>query len=230
MPRFARCVFAVFLAVSCLSSSLTCQAAAPETAAAAFILMEAGSGRVLASRNETQERSIASTTKIMTCILALEKGNPKDLVTASANAVAQPKVHLGMHEGEAFYLGDLLYSLMLESHNDTAAAIAEHVAGSVEAFAGLMNEKAAELGCTDSHFANPSGLNDPNHYVSAYDMALIAKAAFNNPTFVEVDSTTYYDVPAGKLKQYPDGWRYYAHHRMLRRNDSLYYDLSLIHI
>ena len=60
------------------------------------------------------------------------------------------------------------------------------------------------------HFANPSGLNNPNHYVSAYDMALIAKAAFNNPTFVEVDSTTYYDVPAGKLKQYPDGWRYYA--------------------
>ena len=91
---------------------------------------------------------------------------------------------------------------------------------------GVMNagEKAEELGCTDSHFANPSGLNDPNHYVSAYDMALIAKAAFNNPTFVEVDSTTYYDVPAGKLKQYPDGWRYYAHHRMLRRNDSLYYD------
>ena len=72
MPRFARCVFAIFLAVSCLSSSLTCQAAAPETAAAAFILMEAGSGRVLASRNETQERSIASTTKIMTCLVALE--------------------------------------------------------------------------------------------------------------------------------------------------------------
>ena len=94
----------------------------------------------------------------------------------------------------------------------------------MDAFAEKMNEKAAELGCTDSHFANPSGLNDPNHYVSAYDMALIAKAAFSNPTFVEVDSTTYYDVPAGKLKQYPDGWRYYAHHRMLRRNDSLYYD------
>ncbi len=94
----------------------------------------------------------------------------------------------------------------------------------MDAFAEMMNERVAELGCTDSHFANPSGLNDPNHYVSAYDMALIAKAAFNNPTFVEIDSTTYYDVPAGKLKQYPDGWRYYAHHRMLRRNDSLYYD------
>ncbi|MFQ8777110.1 MAG: D-alanyl-D-alanine carboxypeptidase family protein [Roseburia sp.] len=113
----------------------------------------------------------------------------------------------------------------LQSANEVANALAERFcAGGIDAFAEKMNEKAAELGCTDSHFANPSGLNDPNHYVSAYDMALIAKAAFNNPTFVEVDSTTYYDVPAGKLKQYPDGWRYYAHHRMLRRNDSLYYD------
>ena len=99
---------------------------------------------------------------------------------------------------------------LLQSANEVANALAEHCAGSIDAFAEKMNEKAAELGCTDSHFANPSGLNDPNHYVSAYDMALIAKAAFNNPTFVEVDSTTYYDVPAGKLKQYPDGWRYYC--------------------
>ena len=81
MPRFARCVFAVFLAVSCLSSSLTCQAAAPETAAAAFILMEAGSGRVLASRNETQERSIASATKIMPCLVALA---PSELTAQDA--------------------------------------------------------------------------------------------------------------------------------------------------
>lgn len=87
-----------------------------------------------------------------------------------------------------------------------------------------MNEKARSLGCTSSNFANPSGLNDENHYTSAYDMALISQAAFSNPTFVEIDSTTYYDVPAGKLKQYPDGWRYYAHHRMLKKNDSLYYD------
>ena len=100
MPRFARCVFAIFLAVSCLSSSLTCQAAAPETAAAAFILMEAGSGRVLASRNETQERSIASTTKIMTCVLALETGNPEDVLPVSSYAARQPKVHMGVQKGE----------------------------------------------------------------------------------------------------------------------------------
>ena len=105
-----------------------------------------------------------------------------------------------------------------------ANALAEHCSGDIESFAELMNRKAESLGCTDSHFANPSGLNDENHYTSAHDMALIAQAAFNNPTFVEIDSTTYYDVQPGQLVQYPDGWRYYAHHRMMKKNDSVYYD------
>ena len=141
------------------------------------VLMDADSGRILYGKDEHQVRPMASTTKIMTCILALEKGNPKDLVTASANAVAQPKVHLGMHEGEAFYLGDLLYSLMLESHNDSAVAIAEHLAGSVPQFAGWMNEKAEEIGCTEAHFVTPNGLDGEDvggvHSISAADLAKI---------------------------------------------------------
>ena len=140
-------------------------------------LMDADSGRILFGKNDQEVRAMASTTKIMTCILALEKGNPKDLVTASANAVAQPKVHLGMHEGEAFYLGDLLYSLMLESHNDSAVAIAEHLAGSVPQFAGWMNEKAEEIGCTEAHFVTPNGLDEEDvggvHSISAADLAKI---------------------------------------------------------
>lgn len=140
-------------------------------------LVDADSGRVLLGKEEHVMRPMASTTKIMTCILALEKGNPKDLVTASANAVAQPKVHLGMHEGEAFYLGDLLYSLMLESHNDSAVAIAEHLAGSVPQFARWMNEKAEEIGCTEAHFVTPNGLDgedaDGVHSISAADLAKI---------------------------------------------------------
>lgn len=138
-------------------------------------LVDADSGRVLLGKEEHVMRPMASTTKIMTCILALEKGNPKDLVTASANAAAQPKVHLGMHEGEAFYLGDLLYSLMLESHNDSAVAIAEHLAGSVSQFAGWMNEKAEEIGCTEAHFVTPNGLDGEDvggvHSISAADLA-----------------------------------------------------------
>ena len=142
-------------------------------------LVDADSGRVLLGKEEHVMRPMASTTKIMTCILALEKGNPKDLVTASANAVAQPKVHLGMHEGEAFYLGDLLYSLMLESHNDAAVMIAETIGGSIEGFAALMNEKAAAIGCTDTHFVTPNGLDASDaggdHHTTAADLARIMR-------------------------------------------------------
>lgn len=140
-------------------------------------LVDADSGRVLLGKEEHVMRPMASTTKILTCILALERGNPEDLVTASANAAGQPKVHLGMREGEQFYLRDLLYSLMLESHNDSAVAIAEHLAGSVPEFAGWMNEKAEEIGCTEAHFVTPNGLDEEDaggvHRISAADLAKI---------------------------------------------------------
>ena len=191
------------------------------------ILMDINSGAVLFEKNSHEPYYPASITKILTALIVIENCGLDETVTFSNTAVNSLEPNssiLGARAGDTLSVRDCLYALLLQSANEVANALAEHCAGSIDAFAEKMNEKAAELGCTDSHFANPSGLNDPNHYVSAYDMALIAKAAFNNPTFVEVDSTTYYDVPAGKLKQYPDGWRYYAHHRMLRRNDSLYYD------
>ena len=140
-------------------------------------LVDADSGRVLVGKEEHVMRPMASTTKILTCILALERGNPEELVTASANAAAQPKVHLGMAEGERFYLRDLLYSLMLESHNDSAVAIAEHLAGTVSEFAKWMNEKAEEIGCTEAHFVTPNGLDGEDeggvHRISAADLAKI---------------------------------------------------------
>lgn len=191
------------------------------------ILMDINSGAVLFEKNSHEPYYPASITKILTALIVIENCGLDETVTfsnAAVNTLEPNSSILGARAGDTLSVRDCLYALLLQSANEVANALAEHCAGSMDAFAEKMNEKAAELGCTDSHFANPSGLNDPNHYVSAYDMALIAKAAFNNPTFVEVDSTTYYDVPAGKLKQYPDGWRYYAHHRMLRRNDSLYYD------
>ena len=191
------------------------------------ILMDINSGAVLFEKNSHEPYYPASITKILTALIVIENCGLDETVTFSNTAVntLEPNSSiLGARAGDTLSVRDCLYALLLQSANEVANALAEHCAGSMDAFAEKMNEKAAELGCTDSHFANPSGLNDPNHYVSAYDMALIAKAAFNNPTFVEIDSTTYYDVPAGKLMQYPDGWRYYAHHRMLRRNDSLYYD------
>ncbi len=127
--------------------------------AQAAVLMDGDTGRVLYGKNEGEVRPMASTTKIMTCILALEKGQPEDLVTASGYAASQPQVHMGVREGENYYLKDLLYGLMLESYNDAAVMIAEHIGGSVEEFAGMMNQKARELGCRNTCFITPNGLD-----------------------------------------------------------------------
>lgn len=143
------------------------------------VLMDADSGRVLFEKNGQEQKAMASTTKIMTCILALEQGGIKEVVTVSENAVRQPRVHLGMQVKEKFYLEDLLYSLMLESHNDSAVAIAEHVGGSVKEFAKMMNEKAAEIGCKKTYFITPNGLDasDKNgkHTTTAEELAKIMR-------------------------------------------------------
>lgn len=140
-------------------------------------LTDGSSGRLLYGKAQADPMANASTTKIMTCILALESGCGNDLVTVSAKAAAQPKVHLGMKAGDEFRFMDLLYGLMLESYNDCAVAIAEHVAGSVEEFARMMNEKAEQLGCVDTHFVTPNGLDAEDesgeHHTTAYDLCRI---------------------------------------------------------
>ena len=147
--------------------------------ATAACLMDGDTGRVLFGKRETDPMAMASTTKIMTCILALENGGEQAVATASAQAAAVPKVHLGVYEGEQFLLGDLLYSLMLESHNDAAVMIAETIGGSIEGFAALMNEKAAAIGCTDTHFVTPNGLDASDaggdHHTTAADLARIMR-------------------------------------------------------
>lgn len=142
-------------------------------------LMDGNSGRILYGKNETQEMAMASTTKIMTCILILENCDLTEEVTVSAHAAGQPKVRLGVTEGQRFLLEDLLYALMLESYNDAAVMLAEHLDGSVEAFARRMNEKAAELGCTQTHFVTPNGLDGADdggsHHTTAADLATIMR-------------------------------------------------------
>ncbi len=145
--------------------------------AQAAVLMDAESGRILFQKNGDEVLANASTTKILTCILALEEGNLEDVVSASETAAAQPKVHLGMRVGEQFVLRDLLYSLMLESHNDSAVAIAEHIAGSTEKFADMMNQKAKKIGCRNTYFITPNGLDEVDekgiHSTTATDLAKI---------------------------------------------------------
>lgn len=143
------------------------------------VLMDADTGRILFAKSAEEEAPMASTTKIMTCILALESGELTEEVKVSGNAQSQPQVKLGMKSGQRFYLEDLLYSLMLESHNDSAVAIAEHVGGDVQGFADMMNGKAKEIGCQSTYFITPNGLDaeDENgvHHTTAYDLALIMR-------------------------------------------------------
>ena len=144
------------------------------------VLLDGDSGRVLLEKDGDVNRPMASTTKIMTCILALEHmKSEQEIVTASAEAASQPKVRLGVREGQQFYLRDLLYSLMLESHNDSAVMIAEHIGGSVRGFASLMNKKAAEIGCEDTYYITPNGLDASDeqgtHSTTARELALVMR-------------------------------------------------------
>ena len=160
------------------------------------VLMDGDSGRVLYEKKGYVPRPNASTTKVMTCILALENGSGDDYVMVSRNAAAQPEVKLNLKEGEQYHLEDLPYSLMLKSHNDTAVAIAEAIGGSEAGFAAMMNEKAKKIGCTNTHFVTPNGLDSADeggvHQTTARDLALIMRYAVKNKTFVHITQTRDY--------------------------------------
>ena len=174
-------------------------------------LVDADSGRVLLGKEEHVMRPMASTTKIMTCILALEylREHPDQTIEVSDQAASQPKVHLGMQKGEVFYIKDLLYSLMLESHNDSAVAVAEGIAGSVEEFAKEMNAKAAEIGCKNTHFITPNGLDAEDeggvHSTTAEDLAKIMRYCImtsgEKETFLEVTRTKEYQFQDADRKR-----------------------------
>lgn len=171
--------------------------------AQAAVLMDADSGRVLYGKNEDAVLPMASTTKIMTCILALEYGDPEQIAEVSAYAAGMPKVKLYVRQGEKFRLRDLLYSLMLESHNDSAVVVAEAVGGSVEKFAAMMNQKARDIGCFDTYFITPNGLDatvnetGKTHATTAADLAkIMAYCVTDSPKkeeFLEITRTLNYD-------------------------------------
>ena len=160
------------------------------------VLMDGDSGRVLYEKNGETPLANASTTKVLTCIVALESAPGDDYVQISQNAVSQSEVKLGLRKGEQYYLEDLLYSLMLKSHNDTAVAIAEHCGGTVEGFARMLNRKAKQIGCEDTYFITPNGLDaeDENgkHHTTAKDLALIMRYAIRNQTFLHIAQTRDY--------------------------------------
>jgi D-alanyl-D-alanine carboxypeptidase (penicillin-binding protein 5/6) len=164
--------------------------------ASSAILMEQQSGRILYEKEAHEVRRIASITKIMTAILAIESGKLNDSVKVTENAVRAEGSSIYLKPGETIKLEDLVYGMMLRSGNDAAAAIAEHVGGSLEGFVYLMNQKASEIGMDQTHFANPHGLDDhEDHYSTAYDMALLTRYAMSNDTYKLISGTKVHRAP-----------------------------------
>lgn len=164
----------------------------PAIGAQAAILMEANTGIILYAKNIHEKLYPASTTKLMTCLIAAENSSMDEMVTFSNDAVfsiEKGSSNMGIDVGQSLPMEECLYGILVASANEVANAVAEHVAGSMDAFADMMNEKAAELGCEDTHFVNAHGLFDENHYTSAYDLAIIAKAFFQNEQLSKLGNT-----------------------------------------
>lgn len=188
----------LFLIIFVSGCTSTYASTIPDTYSSACLLMEESTGKILYSKNANSIMYPASTTKIMTAILTLEKCNLSDTAVVSHNAVFSiPSGYstASLVEGEVLTIEQLLNVLLIPSANDAAVVLAEHIAGSVEAFSDMMNSKAVELGCLNTHFVNPNGIHNENHYSTAYDLALIGRYAMQFPTFKEISSKTRYTLP-----------------------------------
>ncbi len=187
----------LILAAACVLFSLLffSPVAAQAEGARASILIEAKTGRVLYESNAHEALPMASTTKVMTALLALERGNLDDMVTAGPNAFGVPGTSIYLSLGERLTLRDMLYGLMLASGNDAAVAIAEHIGGTVPDFCRMMTERAEEIGCENTVFTTPHGLPADGHHTTAWDLALIAREAMQNPVFREIVSTQRATLP-----------------------------------
>ncbi|MCD7955214.1 MAG: serine hydrolase [Lachnospiraceae bacterium] len=194
----------------------------PAIEAASAIVMDIDTGTILYSKQATEKQYPASITKIMTTLLLIENCDLDDTITFSEIVydIEEGSTHLGIQPGEEMTLRDCAYGIMLASANDIANGVAEYIAGSVSAFADMMNEKAEELGCVNTHFSNPHGLYSDDHYTCAYDMALIAQAAYQNETFREIVGTKEYIIPETNLSG--EERSFLNHHKMLQ-SDSEYY-------
>ena len=168
--------------------------AEPTINSRAAIIYDRSSGTILFEKNENEKRKMASTTKIMTAIVVIEKSNLEDIVTVSSKAAGTGGSRLGLHTDDKISVLNLLYGLLLCSGNDAAVALAEYVGGDVSGFADLMNSKASNLGLTSTHFVSPHGLDDDDHYTTAYELALITDYALKNETFRNLVGTKNYTI------------------------------------
>ncbi|WP_442919991.1 D-alanyl-D-alanine carboxypeptidase family protein [Metabacillus sp. B2-18] len=195
MPHIKK-VTAGFIIIFLLMGIVPKQTSAVGVSAQTAILIEQESGRILYEKQAHKKMRIASITKIMTAILAIESGKLNEMATVSEQAIRAEGSSVYLQKGEKIKLEDLVYGLMLRSGNDAAVAIAEHVGGSLEGFVVMMNQKAEEIGMSNTEFANPHGLDDhENHYSTAYDMAILTQYAMKNNTYQEISGTETHKAP-----------------------------------
>lgn len=180
--------------LSTIQSSNSENITEPTINSRAAIVYERSSGKILYGKEENKKRKMASTTKIMTAIVVLENANLDDIVTISSKAAGTGGSRLGLHKDDKISIQDLLYGLLLCSGNDAAVALAEHTGGNLSNFANMMNSKAVSLGLSSTHFVTPHGLDDDNHYTTAYELALITNYALKNETFAKFVKTKTYTI------------------------------------
>lgn len=199
--RCFRCITALALAMLLLLLPAPARGEGdePQTGAAGAVLMEAGTRMVLMAKQAHKKLPMASTTKVMTALIAIEHCSLEEMVEVPAEAYGVEGSSMYLQKGEKLSMRDLLYGLMLVSGNDAAIAIAVHVGGSLEGFTALMNQKAYVLGALNTHFVTPNGLPGDDHYTTAYDLALICAAAMEQDTFREIVSSTYFRTTTGAV-------------------------------
>lgn len=206
-------------------------ASEPNVASSAAILVEASTGKILYEKNAYEKMYPASTTKILTAILTLENCDLEEKATVSHNAVysiPSGYVNCNLQEGEEIPIKDLMYALMVKSANDAAVVLAEHIGGSVEGFANQMNEKAKQIGCQNTHFVNPNGIHNENHYSTAYDLSIMAQYGMKNEILRNYVATTTYTLPA--TNKYPNRDRICITTNDMIRPASKYYNEHVIGI
>ena len=197
----------------------------PAIYAESGILVDLDTQEILYSKNIDKQLYPASITKVMTTLVAIESSSPEEPVTFSQHAldsIEWDSSNIGCRLNETLTMEQCWYAMMLNSANEVCCGVAEHISGSIEAFVEKMNQKAAELGCTNTHFSNPNGLPDETHYTTAHDMALIANAAYQNETFRQVFSTRQYEIPP--TPKYTETRYLYNHHKMMQPDTEYYYE------
>lgn len=235
MKKFKKIIYIllIFLILPFLIANFSFASEQLETYSAADLIVESSTGKIIYEKNSREKRYPASTTKVMTALLTLEKCNLSDMATVSADAIILPSGYsnANLQAGEQISIENLLYALLVKSANEAATVLAEHIAGSVENFSNMMNERAKELGCENTHFVNANGIHNEDHYTTAYDLFLITKEAMKNETFRKIVSTPSYTLPA--TNKYPTADRYLKNTNDLirvnksTRADNYYYQYAI---